>query len=175
MIGYIYKITNLVDGKIYIGQTIKSIEERWKSHLSPHSTCTYLKRAIQFYGPNKFKIELLTSCEANTKSELINELNKLEHKSITLHNCISPNGYNIREGGRSHIKPHGKSKEESVVNRANGHKKKIICNETGQIWNSVIECAQFFNVKPKQISRVLKGQRKHLKWKFSFSYLQKQS
>ena len=69
-----------------------------------------------------------------------------------------------------------KTPEEYAKNaerNAKTHFKSIICNETGQTWNSVKECAEFFGVKPKQVSRVLRGQRKHLQWKYSFSYLTK--
>ena len=31
--GYIYKITNNINGKVYIGKTTKTVEERWKGHL----------------------------------------------------------------------------------------------------------------------------------------------
>lgn len=52
--GYIYKIINKVNNKIYIGQTINSIEERWRSHKKNNSNCTYLKRAFSKYGISNF-------------------------------------------------------------------------------------------------------------------------
>jgi predicted GIY-YIG superfamily endonuclease len=40
--GYIYKITNKTDGKIYVGQTIQTLEERWRNHRKKGSNCRYL-------------------------------------------------------------------------------------------------------------------------------------
>ena len=40
--GYIYKITNKTDGKIYIGQTIQPLDERFRQHRKKGSNCRYL-------------------------------------------------------------------------------------------------------------------------------------
>lgn len=57
-IGYIYKITNTVNNKCYIGQTIKSIEFRFKEHvrraLKRSDRKSHLGAAIRHYGENAF-------------------------------------------------------------------------------------------------------------------------
>ena len=46
--GYIYLITNKIDNKQYVGQTIENdVYDRWKGHLKSSSNCIYLKRAFQ--------------------------------------------------------------------------------------------------------------------------------
>lgn len=54
MIGYIYKITNKINGKVYIGKTTKTVQERWKEHLresrTERSENRPLYRAIRKYG-----------------------------------------------------------------------------------------------------------------------------
>ena len=57
--GYIYKITNLINNKLYIGQTKKTIEERFKAHIKvarQHKN-RYLYDAMNKYGYENFKIE----------------------------------------------------------------------------------------------------------------------
>ena len=44
--GYIYKIKNKIDNKIYIGQTTQDLESRWKGHRKNSSNCRYLKSAL---------------------------------------------------------------------------------------------------------------------------------
>lgn len=70
---YIYKITNKINNKVYVGKTLKTIEERWKEH-----THDYLKRqnekrplysAMKKYGIENFYIEQLEE----TSEELVNE------------------------------------------------------------------------------------------------------
>ena len=98
MIG-IYKITNNINGKIYIGQSI-NIEKRIKEHFWK-STCqkdisfnSILHQAIRKYGAENFSWEVLEECS-------VDNIDELEKKYIKEYNCISPNGYNILTGGQA--------------------------------------------------------------------------
>ena len=61
--GYIYKITNNVNSKMYIGKTNNSIEERFKEHCSDYKKERCEKRplysAMKKYGPEAFSVELI--------------------------------------------------------------------------------------------------------------------
>ena len=92
--GYIYKITNKIDNKIYIGQTIGDLERRWKTHLNTGSNCRYLKSAINKYGVDNFDFKLVCITFDNL-------LDNMEIKYIEQYNCLVPNGYNLRLGGNS--------------------------------------------------------------------------
>lgn len=99
--GLIYMFTS-PSGKKYIGQTNKSFETRKAGHLSKalkndfKYSCPAFHNAIRKYGIENFKEEILF--------DGINDQDKLdehEYKSIIEHNTISPNGYNLRDGGRN--------------------------------------------------------------------------
>jgi group I intron endonuclease len=92
--GYIYKITNKIDNKIYVGQTIQDVEARWKDHLKKGSNCRYLKSAINKYGIDNFEFQLVCIT-------FDNELDDMEIKYIEQYNSLVPNGYNLRLGGNS--------------------------------------------------------------------------
>lgn len=70
---YIYKITNDVNGKIYIGKTIKTIESRWKEHLSDYNKSRNEKRplydAMIKYGIEHFSIEKIEECSTENLNE----------------------------------------------------------------------------------------------------------
>lgn len=90
----IYKVTNLITNMVYVGQSNRSIEERWKEHCKPAlKGRSYLSNAIQKYGKDNFHIELISS--ASTQDEL----DMLEKSAINSLNCLYPNGYNLRDGG----------------------------------------------------------------------------
>lgn len=91
----IYRITNTTTGKTYIGQTVNTLEERWRLHLVSNSQCQYLKQAISKYGKESFKIEMIDWATNQT------ELNYKEWLWIHKENTLAPNGYNLREGGGS--------------------------------------------------------------------------
>lgn len=89
----IYKVTNNVNGKIYIGQTVGTLEGRWARHCCPSSGCTALHRAINKYGNENFTVEQIDN--ASTPDEL----NEKEVYWINHFNSFAPNGYNLSEGG----------------------------------------------------------------------------
>ena len=83
----IYKITNLINGKIYIGQDSKNDDTYYGSGL-------IIKRAINKYGKENFNKELIEIC--NSKEEL----NKKEIFWISEFNSTNSDiGYNLSIGG----------------------------------------------------------------------------
>lgn len=103
--GYIYKIYNTINNKIYIGQTRINIDVRWKQHLSTakggKDNNTILYRAMNKYGYDNFNIKLIREYSFYSKDELIETLNKEEIRYISKYNSVKPNGYNMQYGGKS--------------------------------------------------------------------------
>jgi group I intron endonuclease len=96
---YIYKITNKINNKIYIGFTSKTLEERFKEHVHKSNknteNKTYFHKAIKKYGKENFIIEVL-----DTSNDGDYCLNVLEPYYINLYNSRDNNiGYNIGVGG----------------------------------------------------------------------------
>lgn len=93
----IYKATNRINGKIYIGQTTRSLQKRIKGHNNESKRTNYaFHKAIRKHGIENFDFEVLFECqtleELNKKEiELIKEL-KANNRDI---------GYNITIGGSS--------------------------------------------------------------------------
>jgi len=97
---WIYKITNEINNKIYIGQTVRSIERRWSGHKweALNSQKYALHRAMHKHGIENFKIEILA--ETDSKEDL----DRLEKKYIKEYNSfVNQNGYNMTEGGEGSI------------------------------------------------------------------------
>ena len=91
--GYIYKIVNDINSKVYIGQTTYTLEDRFKQHLfSAHHQAPYkLYRAMNKYGIEHFHIILIEECPND-------ELNVKEAYWIGKYNSFN-NGYNCTLGG----------------------------------------------------------------------------
>jgi group I intron endonuclease len=92
----IYKSTNNITGKIYIGQTTKSLEQRIKGHIkeSKIDSNRPFMLSINEYGEDNFTFETIDS--ANN----LDELNDKEVYWINFYNSVSPNGYNVTGGGQ---------------------------------------------------------------------------
>lgn len=90
----VYKVTNLKTGKIYVGQTCNDLVYRFKHHCKPSSRVPALRDAIKKYGKESFKIELIVECKTQE------EANQMEVFYIKELNTMSPNGYNLEEGGK---------------------------------------------------------------------------
>ncbi len=98
--GYIYKIICLPTGKLYIGQTLRTIEKRWKRHIRDAKKGSEHKfhRAIRKYGEENFTVEELLAVSAPTKKELKAQLDSLEIEYISRFNTREK-GYNSTDGG----------------------------------------------------------------------------
>ena len=90
--GYIYKITNDINDKIYIGKTTRSVELRFQEHCkADFQTKSILHKAIQKYGKEHFFVELLEEVKND-------ELNNREKYWITYYDSQNK-GYNLTAGG----------------------------------------------------------------------------
>lgn len=99
MFGIIYIITNSINDKVYIGQTIQTLKSRWQAHCrkgSLEEQNMQIKRAIRKYGKENFSIKELERCS-------IAELDVKEIYYISLYDSYKK-GYNSTKGGKSGTK-----------------------------------------------------------------------
>jgi group I intron endonuclease len=92
----VYRITNTINGKVYIGKTMKSLAARWTEHLKSVRAGSdfYFHKAVRKYSSEAFKTDILY--EAST----VEALNAMETFFIVLHQSHKPeNGYNLTLGG----------------------------------------------------------------------------
>ena len=181
--GKIYKITNIINGKVYIGQTIRLLQERFERHLRDARNNKYpenhFHRAIRKYGAESFVIEQIDS--ASTQKEL----NEKEIYWISKFNSVI-NGYNTATGGEGGNTYKGRTQQQMEVTKElismsntgknNGMSKSIKCKsvKTGEelVFGTLAECLAFFNVKNKEtFSKRAIGKNKLLykgEWLFAY-------
>jgi len=103
----IYKITNNINGKVYIGQSV-NIKSRWKEHVNAlkrgDSGCTLLQYAWNKYNEDNFSFEVLQLCSEDM-------LDEIERKYILLYDAVN-NGYNIESGGNKNKHLADKTKQK---------------------------------------------------------------
>jgi len=118
----IYKITNSINSKVYIGQTIETLEKRWRRHTwnsTIKRNAMAITNAIIKYGKENFIIEQIDTAIS------IEELNEKEVLYIKEYNSISPNGYNLKDGGNNR-----KLSEETKLKISISNKGKKVSDET---------------------------------------------
>jgi group I intron endonuclease len=109
--GYIYKVTNTINDKCYIGYT-ENPEARWVSHKKGAGS-KRLHDAMKHYGKDKFIFEVIAEDSVDNENNYIVE-----------HNAMHPNGYNLTEGGGLPPNKKGQSYEDIYGNGAEDQKKK---------------------------------------------------
>lgn len=141
MIG-IYLITNRINNKKYVGQSI-NITQRWRSHRTNyHTGDTYLYRAIRKYGLESFSFEVITECAAES-------LDELEKYWIKQYNSNDPEyGYNLTEGGDSLAETLTKITDEQIW----------LIYDMLREGKAQQEIAAIFNVTQQQISLINLGE-----------------
>lgn len=119
--GWIYRIKNTVNDKVYIGQTTQyNVATRWAEHIKSINSGqdTHLIRAFKYHGLEKFVFSVV----AMVPNE---QLDELEIREICNRNSLSPNGYNLREGGSG-----GRHSLESIEKNRQSHIGKTHTPET---------------------------------------------
>ena len=156
---WIYKITNIQNNKVYIGQTIRPIEQRFHRHLNDalnNVIDTHFARAIRKYGKENFVIEIIDSASNQQ------ELTQKEQYWIKYYNSTET-GYNETDatskcGGNTY---QSKTPEEmnsikeklrqTKIGNKNPMAKKVkrINIQTGEveIFDTVISCAQACGIR----------------------------
>ena len=109
-LGEIYVITNNINNKQYIGQTLTHRKNkkkyrpfgyigRFNDHISEATNntkqkqCSYLNNAIRKYGKSNFTVVLIQRCNVDV-------LDELEIKFIKKKHTLYPSGYNLTKGGK---------------------------------------------------------------------------
>ena len=117
----IYKITNLVNGKVYIGAS-KNIEKRWWGHKRCASSPIHSD--LEALGEENFKFEVLLECPETM-------LAQWERDMICLYDADDPEkGYNSKKD-----RPYNLKNSES-------HKGKPAWNKGKPAWNKGIPCSE---------------------------------
>ncbi len=120
MTNEIYKITNKVNGKIYIGLTIQGTRVRYLHHLyEARSNSTFpIHRAIRKYGEENFEVEVIVSVEAQEELKLLEKAYIQEYKAND-----RKFGYNMTEGGDGTFgRLHSEETKEKIRQKAIGRK-----------------------------------------------------
>ncbi len=110
MYGVIYKLTNTINGKSYVGKTTQSLGRRISGHKSAN---TAVGRAIRKHGVENFTIEVLEECHTPE------QLNEREIFWIAKLNCKAPKGYNCTAGGDGLISPSEETIEKMKASSKN--------------------------------------------------------
>lgn len=118
----IYKITNRINGHIYIGQSVNP-QERWHDHIAGYSTneVSLIHKAIKKYGEENFTFEILGWFE---------DYNEKERYYIDLYKCKAPYGYNIQDGGNDPSHYHGEDNNFAKISEETARK----VQEQAQNW-----------------------------------------
>ena len=125
-IGYIYKITNKINGKSYIGKTI-DLNRRFAQHCSGKGNTKALNNAIKKYGKDNFTFECLESVTKDTLEELNTFLNSRECYFIDKYNTFRV-GYNCTIGGDGTA--YYKHSTETKQKISKSHKGKLLSDIT---------------------------------------------
>ena len=113
MCGVVYKITNKLNGRSYVGKTTRSIEERFGEHARHKKFL--VDKAICKYGRENFLVEVIEECET------IEQLNEREIFWIAELNTKVPNGYNLTDGGEGTLNPSKETRAKMSAAQSGGN------------------------------------------------------
>lgn len=151
----IYKITNEINGKAYIGQS-NDIHRRWKEHRCKHSWKSnhVIYRAFKKYGIDNFTFEIVCECD-------IENLSNMERHYIKQFGTFG-NGYNETEGGEGisgfrHSEETKRKLSEAVMGENHHMYGKPMSEEQKQLRRDMFKGREFTEEHKKHLSESRKG------------------
>jgi len=152
-LGTIYKIENLVNGKVYIGQTAREYSTRMYEHeYKLRNNAHYniaLQNAWNKYGKNNFTFEIIVRCS-------INKIDELEQKHIKYY-VVQRKAYNISPGGNK-IKKLSESTKQKIGKQS---MRPVILLNTGEVFVSLKDASEKRNVLSTGITDCCRRNRGH--------------
>lgn len=149
----VYKVTNIKNNKVYIGQTIRNLESRKRQHLLYATNEKYYSRfnckfyeAIRKYGKENFEWEDV--CQCNT----IEDLNEKEKLFIKEYDSFGDNGYNLTNGGLNFIRS-----EETKEKYKQARRNRVTSEETRKKLSEARKGKKFTEEHKKNLSLSQKG------------------
>jgi group I intron endonuclease len=103
----VYIIRNRINGKVYVGRTVKTLARRWREHITDaqRGSPSYFHNAIRKYGPGAFEVALLSGY-AETRAQLSDQ----ERYFIAKYRSAeSEFGYNLTLGGEGYNQPNAET------------------------------------------------------------------
>lgn len=178
MTGYIYLIRNKINNKLYIGQTIGNVRQRWANHCNPKNR-NVVSKAITKYGKINFQISVIEKIFEENRDSLFDKLNMLEKSYIQSWNCLVPSGYNVEIGGKNAPMPEstklkiskalkGQPTRKSNLGKkfSEEHKEKmsksskwsrpVMCLENQTVYLSITHAAKELNIPRTSLSQSLR-------------------
>lgn len=107
----IYKVTNTINGKIYIGQTVRKLNQRIANHR--YYKKSLISQAFAKYGMENFVIEEIDRADSKE------ELDEKEKKWIAFYDSLAPKGYNLCKGGGGTVGYHLSDDTKRKISEAN--------------------------------------------------------
>lgn len=164
----IYKITNDINNKVYVGQTRRSLRTRWKGHLkdAERGSNYAIHCAIRKYGAEHFHIEQIDIAAS------LYELDCKEDYWITTLNTLAPNGYNLKQGGKTgrFTEDVLRRKHDALYRKPSGRSKAIECIETGEVMAFAKAFYYKYGYQHSKILECCKGRRnthRGLHWRYA--------
>ena len=164
----IYRITNLANGKIYIGQTKQALKQRFNEHASRSTSA--LHEAINKYGRESFKIDVLDETElqsiADEREKYWTEFYKSNDENFGYNIAVVKTRIGKTNGfyGKHHTQECIKRNQEHQPNRV-----MVMCVDTGRIFQSLREAERVTGISKVQIKRICNGKAKRATKKFIYA------
>ena len=152
--GYVYKITNTENKKLYIGVSLNNpVKSRGRiiAHLNGYGGNSLINDDLKEYGKKAFKVELL---EFGIFPEFLPDLEKFY---IAKYNTVEPNGYNRTHGGEKNKRPSDKVRQKqskAKMGNTPWNKGKTGKYTLADIWNHQDEVVRLYTVEFKSAGEI---------------------